>query len=1163
MRLAGKPQHKFQIKIPSAIFPNKLSVLRIHSLWKSGIFRRKPLHTTMHIYHFRKFPIIALFFLITNVALAVDDSWAVTWSKYEHAKSNILADAEISNLASDFIKISRDNELEDVDYAMKILDFSEFLIKKNNSENAIALLNRSLFIFEKYLGQDSPYVARCLYRMAELYDELKQSEKALPLRIRVVDIVEKSLGYESIRTAQALSSLVNTYIKLFEYKAALPLKLRALAITERNFGDDSIEAALDLNDIGRIYMNLSDYEKAEPIFVRALKIRENKLGINNIDTAKILSNISVINFSKGNYSEALTLQLNALNVFERNLGSSHPDVNTLNSNIARTYVALSMHEKALLIQENVYRNVEAIKGQNHPEAAIELGVLAEIYSKQGDYTKALSLHMQVLDVLEKQIGQEHPLTAAALNDAALAYSNLAMYEKAIPLFIRALEIGNKTLGENHPDVWMIINNISVCYYNLGKYDDALYLQNKILTLSKKSPGSGSIDIAKVFNNLSLSNFAIGNYEAALLTQIRALEIFEINYGGESAYVAGGNANLARIYRAMGQRERAIQLALKSLAVREKLFETSHSDTAQSLNVLAWLLSDFNKYDIAVDKQLQAVSMSSLVLGPDHPTTAIYMGHLGYFLDGIKQPNAAIIWLKLAVNNLQAQRAKVASIGIQELKIYTDSVRVVFQKLADVLTLEGRLAEAQQVLYMLKEEEQFDLILRSPSEDPRRTRMGYTHSEQRWVTRYSVINTRIAALGVEDRELQQIAKLGGLSPAQRKRQRALAADLVIARQAFLAYMTDLQAFFSSKGLAKFSEKEETSLQSLRELQSLMGKLSDSSGSGVALVQYFVTDDQVSMLVTTPGVQLVRTSKVKASELNRMIADFRRQLRDSKSQPLEASHKLYQLLIAPISEDLHQAGAQTVMLSLDGALRYLPFAALHDGRQYLAQRWRLPIYTSVVRERLQDEVPSNWQVAGLGLTKAVGGFPALPAVHVEMRSIVKTDAQATGILPGEIYLDDAFNAVRLKAVGKSGFNLLHVASHFRFSPGTEANSYLLLGDGQRLTLGDIRTQNYRFDQVDLLTLSACETGLGGGRDEKGREIEGFGVIAQQQGAKAVLATLWPVADSSTADLMSDMYRRRQTLGLNKAEALRQAQVAMLQGKYSHPFYWAPFILMGNWK
>jgi CHAT domain-containing protein len=351
---------------------------------------------------------------------------------------------------------------------------------------------------------------------------------------------------------------------------------------------------------------------------------------------------------------------------------------------------------------------------------------------------------------------------------------------------------------------------------------------------------------------------------------------------------------------------------------------------------------------------------------------------------------------------------------------------------------------------------------------------------------------------------------------------------------------------------------TSVAALGELQNLLKGI----GQDAVLLQYYITDDKVGMLLTTQGVQLARSTQVSAKELNRQIAEFRRLLRDPKSDTLKASQALYQLLVAPVAQDLEQAGAKTVMLSLDGALRYLPFAALHDGQRYLMQRWNLPMYTSVTRNRLRDAVTPQWQAAGLGVTRSLGEFAALPAVKAEMRSIIKT--AGSGVLPGEVHLDEAFTAQRFKDVSQRPFQLLHVASHFRFSPGTEVNSFLLLGDGQQLTLGDIRTQNYRFDNVDLLTLSACDTGLGGGRDAQGREIEGFGVIAQQQGAKAVLATLWPVADESTATLMAEMYRRRQEQSLTKIEALRQAQLSLLaQSRYAHPFYWAPFILMGHWK
>jgi CHAT domain-containing protein len=180
------------------------------------------------------------------------------------------------------------------------------------------------------------------------------------------------------------------------------------------------------------------------------------------------------------------------------------------------------------------------------------------------------------------------------------------------------------------------------------------------------------------------------------------------------------------------------------------------------------------------------------------------------------------------------------------------------------------------------------------------------------------------------------------------------------------------------------------------------------------------------------------------------------------------------------------------------------------------------------------------------------------------------------------------------------VVHLATHFRFRPGTADASYLVLGDGQALPLGRLNSAAFDLGAVDLLALSACETGLGGGRDADGREIESFGALARLKGAQSVLASLWQVEDTSTARLMGRFYALRQD-GLSKAEALRQAQRELLQGKlkvpqpkkvadnrgkvlrpqtsadtneqlpayvrdparpYAHPYFWAPFILMGNW-
>ena len=177
-------------------------------------------------------------------------------------------------------------------------------------------------------------------------------------------------------------------------------------------------------------------------------------------------------------------------------------------------------------------------------------------------------------------------------------------------------------------------------------------------------------------------------------------------------------------------------------------------------------------------------------------------------------------------------------------------------------------------------------------------------------------------------------------------------------------------------------------------------------------------------------------------------------------------------------------------------------------------------------------------------------------------------------------------------------MHIASHFQFSPGNETNSALLLGDGTFLSLAQIKSLPNVFGGVDLLTLSACNTATGGA-GANGKEVEGFGVLAQRQGAKAVVASLWPVADRSTKLLMQEFYRARESqVDVSKIVALREAQLKLLRGEitteatqstsrqithddappgavkrplfkadpkapFAHPYYWAPFILIGNWK
>lgn len=984
-----------------------------------------------------------------------------------------------------------------------------------------------------------------------------QPEHALEVVKKALAVAEADPDKDQKNLALSLYQLGSTYVTLAQYEKALPIQQRALAIFEKNLGPEHPETALVLNNIGETYRRFGQYEKAQLSLQRALAIHEKARGPEHPNTASILDNLALTYEALAQHDDALRLQLRALAIREKTLGAEHPDTALSLNNLAMTYNALAQHDDALRVQLRALAIFEKTLRPDHQSTATTLNNLAATYSKLAKYEMALPLLQRALAIRENTLGSEHPDTAQSLNNLAETYGELAQYDKALPLLERALAINEIVLGPEHPDIAWILGNLGSIHDALAQYDKALLLQQRVLAIREKSLGPEHPNTVLTLINLADTYGKLGQYDKALPLEKRALAINEKVLGPEHPDTAWSINNLAGTYRHLAQYNKALPLDKRALAIHEKALGPGHPATATSLNNLAFSYGKLGLHDKALPLEQRALAIDEKVLGPDHPITARMLNNLAITFVRMGQPDLAIAFLKTSVNAYQNQREQASRIDAPALRSYTESVTDVYENLATLLVGQGLLPDAQLVLDMLKENEQFEFIRRSSSADPRLTRIGYNNAEQIWMTRYRQIADRLVALGTEEQALLKQAKLG-LSAEQKQRQQGLATDLRVAQTAFESFLKEMRESFARQGSAKAAEVSATSVEALRELQGLLKGI----GQDAVLLQYYVTDDKVGMLLTTQGVQLARSTNVSAKDLNRQIAEFRRLLRDPRSDAMKTSQALYQLLVAPVAQDLEQAGAKTVMLSLDGALRYLPFGALHDGQRYLIQRWNLPMYTSLTRSRLRDAATPLWQAAGLGVTRAQGEFAALPAVKAEMRSIINTTGG--GVLPGEIYLDDAFTAQRFKDVSQRPFQLLHVASHFRFSPGTEINSFLLLGDGQQLTLGDIRTQDYRFDNVDLLTLSACDTGLGGGRDAQGREIEGFGVIAQQQGAKAVLATLWPVADESTAMLMSEMYRRRQEQHLTKIEALRQAQLSLLaQSCYAHPFYWAPFILMGNWK
>lgn len=451
---------------------------------------------------------------------------------------------------------------------------------------------------------------------------------------------------------------------------------------------------------------------------------------------------------------------------------------------------------------------------------------------------------------------------------------------------------------------------------------------------------------------------------------------------------------------------------------------------------------------------------------------------------------------------------------------------------------------------------------------------------------SVSLTRLAA------ERKTLLALATRSPEQEAQLAQLNQQWREAEQAYQRTLQEINAALA----ATRSDK----VEQIREAEGLMTDLEELGGGTVAIYT-LVGEKRLYLLLITTTVRRAYPVEIGEAEVNRAVLAFRQALVDPHLDPRPAAQQFYRWLIQPLEADLNNSQARTLLWSLDGSLRYLPVAALHDGQQYLAERYAQLVFTPASQARLKDTPKAAWQGLGLGVTQAHPPFKALPAVRAELTAIIRDPDPGPGLMPGKLLFDNAFTLDALLRELQQRRPLVHISSHFRFTPGNDSQSYLLLGDGA-LSLDRIQTEKTLFAGVDLLTLSACETAVGDTGTATGAEVEGFAVLAQRKGAKAVLATLWSVADASTGQFMQRFYALRQSERLTKAEALRRTQLEFLRGAtkapanpdstppegsptkgltvrpvgaepvaprftpspdapYAHPFYWAPFILLGN--
>jgi CHAT domain-containing protein len=333
--------------------------------------------------------------------------------------------------------------------------------------------------------------------------------------------------------------------------------------------------------------------------------------------------------------------------------------------------------------------------------------------------------------------------------------------------------------------------------------------------------------------------------------------------------------------------------------------------------------------------------------------------------------------------------------------------------------------------------------------------------------------------------------------------------------------------------------------------------DGIDQNAAVIYPIILRDRLEVILSLPHKPL----RHYATSLSSDQVDIVAQLQVALTKPfgwgfLPLSQQVYDWLIRPAEADLQASEIKTLVFVLDGVLRNLPMAALHDGKQYLVEKYGIALAPGLELVESQPLARGKLRVLTAGLSEARPGFSALPAVEVELKEIQSQ-------IPGEVLLNREFNTLNIQnAIDDLPVPIVHIATHGQFSSKAE-ETFILTWDGP-INVNELNnllqtTSQRRTRPIELLVFSACETAKG---DD--RAALGIAGVAMRAGARSTLATLWSVDDRVTTALMVRFYRELGNETVSKAEALRRAQLSVLQDfKYrQQPYYWAPFVLVGNW-
>ncbi|WP_333448631.1 tetratricopeptide repeat protein [Microcoleus sp. D3_18_C4] len=915
---------------------------------------------------------------------------------------------------------------------------------------------------------------------------------------------------------------------------------QALALA-RQLKDRTLEG-LALNDIGFNYDSIGQPQEALKYFNQALPIWR-EVGDRSLE-ATTLNNIGGVYGSISQPQEALKYYNQALPI-TRSVGDRAGEAVTL-SNIGRVYDSISQPQEALKYFNQALPILRSV-GDSSGEAAT-LNNIGLVYNSISQPQEALKYFNQALPI-KRSMG-ERAGVATIKNNFGRVYDSISQPQEALKYFNQALPIRREV--DDRSVEATTLNNIGAVYNSIGRPQEALKYYKQALPITREV-SDRSVE-ATTLNNIGAAYNSISQPQEALKYYNQALPIVrEVNNrSGEAATLN----NIGLAYNSISQMQEALKYYNQALPLMRSVGD--RVGEATTLNNIGAVYNSISQPQEALKYYNQALPIMRSM--GDREGEATTLNNIGAVYNSISQPQEALKYYNQAlpiireVKNRAGEATTLSNIGVvyrdtkqptQAIDNWEKSVQITLEMRSGLQRenrqkfLEGERGSAVALVDILIDQNQADRAFQWINIATTADLADYTR----------LIDAKVANPQAQKAIDEWNQKNQQLQFLRRQLEDKFSENL--SRQ-----MRELEAEVNRKAeeiRSQFPEVAELFETTPKDIAQLKASIAPDTVviQPVLLTNINNVPNTVALFVLTKDSLSVKKIPIDPTEFDKLLTQYREQLQNTGDTNFTVTgSKLYDILIRPIEDQIKATSAKQLSIIATGKLRYIPFETLYDEQtdEFLIQKYPVNYLTRISTRSIPN---STLQGGVLALGNPIPRAPQnLSGSEEEVRNIAQ-------LLPrSSAYIGNAATLDQFKTQAPR-FPFLHLATHGCFQQGgcqklgMEENT-LLFADSQ-FNIRDaalLGLQNTR-----LLTLSACQTAMQA--NSNGEEISGVAYIFERAGAQAVMASLWSVDDSATKDLMVQFYQNINK-GMSKNEALRQAKLSQIE---RHPFYWSPFILIGD--